>query len=71
MASVNDNNLPHVSDVARDGARSLFVMIGGSVVIQAVVLVAAIVIPRFLGPEVYGRWSAVMALVSFAAESNF
>lgn len=67
MASVNDNNLPHVSDVARDGARSLFVMIGGSVVVQAVVLVAAIVIPRFLGPEVYGRWSAVMALVSFAA----
>ena len=67
MAVVNGDDVVDTSSVAREGARSLLVMISGNLVIQAVTLVAALVIPRFLGPQVYGRWSAVMALVSFAA----
>ena len=66
-AAVNGEQVMLPANVAREGARSLMVMIGGNLVIQAVTLVAALVIPRYLGPQTYGRWSAVMALVSFAA----
>lgn len=67
MAEVNGENVKRSTSVAHEGARSLLVMISGTLVVQTITLVAALVIPRFLGPEVYGRWSAVMALISFAA----
>jgi hypothetical protein len=49
--------------VAEDSARSSFFLISGTTLATIILAISAILIGRFLGPELYGQYSLTLTIV--------